>query len=121
MYKDPRKQAFENKAKEALFLKRLDDLRAKNEQFPWTAGGEEPQFDIPREQSKLFADRAVEGPDISDAQLEHRALLDLTSLSFNFKMFYKRLHYEIQRAARYKRDLSLCLIAIDELGRPFKA
>jgi diguanylate cyclase (GGDEF)-like protein len=66
------------------------------------------------EESKLHADRAVEG-NISDAELEHRALIDLTSLSFSFKLFYKRFHYEIQRASRYKRPLSMCLVAVDEL------
>jgi diguanylate cyclase (GGDEF)-like protein len=114
MYEDPRKQVFENKAKEALFLKRLAELRAHNAQFPWTLG-EAPQFEISREESKLFAERAVEGPDVTDAQVEYQALVDLTSLSFNFKIFYRRLHYEIQRARRYRRDLSMCLVAIDNL------
>jgi len=114
MYKDPRKQLFEDKAKEALFLKRLAELRAENAQFPWTMS-EAPQFEISREDSKLFADRAAEGPDVSDAEVEYRALMDLTSLSFNFKNFYKRLNYEIQRASRYKRPLALCLVSIDAL------
>lgn len=114
MFKDPRKQEFEDKAKEAVFMQRLADLQAKNEIFPWS-GVEQPQFEIPKEESKLFADRAVEGNELSDAEVEYRALLDLTSIPFNFKTFYKRLHYEIQRASRYKRDLALCLVAIDGL------
>jgi diguanylate cyclase (GGDEF)-like protein len=114
MYKDPRKEQFENKAKEALFHQRLAELRSQNEQFPWSCG-ELPDFDIPRDESKLLADREVEGPGVTDAELERRALIDLTSLSSNFKSFYKRLHYEIQRARRYKRQLSICLVGIDEL------
>lgn len=114
MPKDARNERSEQKAQEALFHQRLAELRTKNAQFPWT-GGEMPALEIPREESKLFADREVEGPDISDAELERRAMLDLTSISFNFKLFYKRLHYEIKRARRYQRPLSVCLVAIDRL------
>lgn len=114
MHKDPRKEMFENKAKEALFRQRLAELQARNSEFPWTMA-ESPQFDILKEESKLFADRDAEESDMTDAELETRALLDLTSLPVNFKNFYKRLNYEILRANRYKRDLSLCLVAIDGL------
>jgi diguanylate cyclase (GGDEF)-like protein len=117
MYNDPKKNQFENKAKEALFHQRLADLRSKNAQFPWSAQGEAPVFDIPREESKLLANRDVEGPGVSDAELERRALLDLTSLSSSFNLFYKRLNYEILRARRYKRPLSIILIGIDDLER----
>jgi diguanylate cyclase (GGDEF)-like protein len=116
MYNDPRKDQFQNKAKEALFHQRLAELRSKNAQFPWS-GGELPEFDIPREESKLLANREVEGPGVTDAELERRALLDLTSLSSSFNSFYKRLNYEIQRARRYKRPLSICLVGIDDLER----
>jgi diguanylate cyclase (GGDEF)-like protein len=114
MQKDPRKQMFEDKAKEALFQQRLAELQARHATFPW-ATGETAKFDISPEESKLFADRAAEDSDLTDAELETRALLDLTSLPVNFKNFYKRLNYEILRAGRYKRDLSLILVAIDGL------
>jgi diguanylate cyclase (GGDEF)-like protein len=112
---DPKKKQFEEKAKEALFHKRLSDLRTQNAQFPWTVMGELPQLEIPAAESKLFADREVEGPEISDADLARKAMLDLTSLSSSFGSFYKRLHYEIKRARRYRRDLSVVLVAIDNL------
>ncbi|MBS2002192.1 MAG: diguanylate cyclase [Candidatus Obscuribacterales bacterium] len=117
MYNDPKKNQFQNKAKEALFHQRLADLRSQNAQFPWSTPGELPQFDIPKEESKLLANREVEGPGVSDAELERRALLDLTSLSSSFNQFYKRLNYEIQRARRYKRPLSIILVGIDDLEK----
>ena len=100
-------------SREALFQKRLADLRAQNDQFPWSLS-EVPTFDIPREQSALFADRSIEDPSLSDDEVERRALLDLTS--YNFWTFYKRLNYEYRRAARYKRDMSLLLVAVDGLN-----
>ena len=96
--------------KEDLFQRRIAALRIQNEQFPWTSG-DSPQYEIPREDSKLFSERDSEGRDISDAELERRALLDLTSQ--NFKTFYKRLNYELRRARRYVRPVSLCLVGID--------
>ena len=117
MYNDPKKNQFQNKAKEALFHQRLADLRSKNAQFPWSTGGDLPEFEIPKEESKLLANREVEGPGVSDAEIERRALLDLTSLSSSFNQFYKRLNYEIQRARRYKRPLSIILVGIDDLER----
>ncbi len=96
--------------KEHLFQKRISDLRVQNEQFPWTTG-DSPQYEIPREDAKLHAERDSEGKDISDAELERRALLDLTSQ--NFKTFYKRLNYELRRARRYGRPFALCLVGID--------
>jgi len=113
---DPKKKQFEEKAKEALFHKRLAELRTQNAQFPWTTG-DLPELEIPAAESKLFADREVEGPGITDAELARKAMLDLTSLSSSFGAFYKRLHYEIKRARRYKRELSVCLVAIDDLER----
>ena len=61
---------------ELLFQKRLAELRARNNQFPWNMK-EQPDFEIPAEQSKLFADRYIEDPSLSDEEVERRALLDL--------------------------------------------
>jgi len=99
--------------REALFQKRLAERRAEHNQFPWNTGGETPVFDIPRSESKLFADRSIEDASLSDEEVERRALLDLTS--YNFWTFYKRLNYEVKRARRYKRDLTLLLVAVDGL------
>lgn len=100
-------------SREALFHKRLAEKRAYQEQFPWNIS-EVPEFDIPKEQSKLFANRSIEDPSITDDELERRALLDLTS--YNFWSFYKRLNYEHRRASRYKRELSILLVCIDQLN-----
>lgn len=99
-------------SREALFHKRLAEKRAENEQFPWSIS-EVPEFEIPKDQSKLFADKSIEDPNLSDDEIERRALLDLTS--YNFWSFYKRLNYECRRATRYNRELSILLVCVDQL------
>ncbi len=99
--------------KEILFQRRLEDLRSKKQRFAWESG-ELAQFEIPKDESKLFADREVEDPNLTEDELELRALLDLTSRTYDFKTFYKRLNYELRRARRYKRPLSLVLVAVDQ-------
>jgi diguanylate cyclase (GGDEF)-like protein len=47
-------------------------------------------------------------------RLSAEPLLDLNS--FNFWSFYKRLNYEVRRASRYKRPLSLLFVTIDKLA-----
>lgn len=110
---EKRKRLTEREEQELLFQKRLAELRARNNQFPWNMK-EQPDFEIPAEQSKLFADRYIEDPSLSDEEVERRALLDLNS--FNFWSFYKRLNYEVRRASRYKRPLSLLFVTIDKLA-----
>ena len=111
---DNRSKRFdENLEREQLFQKRLAELRAKNNQFPWNLS-ETPDFDIPKAQSKLFAERSIEDPELSDEEVERRALLDLNS--FNFWSFYKRLNYEVRRANRYKRPLSVLFVTVDKLA-----
>ncbi len=107
---NPKDSSRERIKREALFQKRLAELRAENNQFPWMLEAT-PEFEIPKEESKLFVDRYIEDPTLSDEEVERRALLDLTS--YNFWSFYKRLNYEHRRARRYERDLSLLLVAID--------
>jgi len=112
---DKRNKRFDEKdERELLFQKRLAELRARNNQFPWNLS-ESPDFDIPKAQSKLFAERSIEDPSLSDEEVERRALLDLNS--FNFWTFYKRLNYEVRRATRYKRPLSLLFVTVDNLAR----
>lgn len=102
--------------KEILFQRRLAELRMRKQSFAWSAG-ELPQFELPREETKLHADREVEGRDLSDDEIELRALMELTSRTCDFKTFYKRLNYELRRAKRYKRDLAIILVAIDQHGK----
>lgn len=104
---------FEKKStRELLFHRRLAERQLKHDQFPWNMP-DAPQFEIPKEQTKLFADRFIEDPSLSDEEVERRALLDLTS--FNFWTFFKRLNYEFRRAQRYNRALSVLLVSIDGL------
>ncbi len=99
--------------KEALFQRRLAELRGRHDILPWQSD-DSPSLEIPIEESKLFADREAEEPELSDEEIERRALLDIVSKTFNFKIFFKRLNYELRRAKRYKRNLSLILVGIDE-------
>jgi diguanylate cyclase (GGDEF)-like protein len=99
--------------KEWLFQRRVAELRSRHDLLPWQ-GTDLPQLDIPSDESALYADRETEGPEITDAELENRALLDLASQTFNFKSFFKRLNYELKRARRYKRELSILLVGIDD-------
>lgn len=110
MHDDPRQRS----QKEVLFQRRLAELRSKNAQFPWTLGETKAEFDIPREESKLLSEKELDRQ-LTDSEVERRALLELASLSFNFLTFYKRLHYELRRAKRYTRPLSLLLVAVDRL------
>jgi len=106
--------AKEGSKKEVLFQRRLAELRSKNEQFPWTLGETKAEFEIPKEESKLLSEKELDR-DLSESEVERRALLELASLSFNFRTFYKRLHYELRRAKRYTRPLSILLVAVDRL------
>lgn len=104
----------DKKAKEAEFYKRVAELRSKNNQFPWTTG-EIPVFDLPKEQTKLYGDAEAEEAELTFKELEHRALMDLVAPTYNFRTFYKRLHYELKRAYRYDRSMSLLIVAVDGL------
>lgn len=56
---------------------------------------------------------------ISEEKLEHYekvSMRDETTGVFNHKAFMRKLEYEVRRAKRYKRPVSLLLMEIDELG-----
>jgi diguanylate cyclase (GGDEF)-like protein len=102
-------------SKESLFLKRIAELQSRHNLLPWQAG-EFAHLTIPANQSCLAAERAAEDEEISNEELEKRVLLDLVSQTYNFRTFFKRLNYELRRAQRYERTLSLCLVGIDKLA-----
>jgi diguanylate cyclase (GGDEF)-like protein len=99
--------------KEILFERRLADRQSKQQRMAWQTG-EVPIFEIPKTESKLLADKEVEDPNLSEDELELRALTDLTTRTADFKSFYKRLNYELRRARRYKREVSLILVGVDQ-------
>lgn len=99
--------------KEIIFQRRLADLRSKKQRLAWQTG-EIPVFEIPKTESKLLADREAEDPNLSEDELALRALVDLTARTCDFKSFYKRLNYELRRARRYKREVSLILVGVDQ-------
>ncbi|HEY9787759.1 MAG TPA: diguanylate cyclase [Candidatus Obscuribacterales bacterium] len=107
------------KTQEAEFYRRVAELRSRNNQFPWTSG-EIPVFELPAEQTKLYADVEADEAELTMAELEKRALMDLIAPTYNFRTFYKRLHYELKRANRYDRQLSLLIVAVDGLDEVFK-
>jgi len=110
----------DSKAKEAEFYRRIAELRSKSNQFPWSTG-EIPVFEIPKDQTKLYADSEAEDAEITDEQLERRVLMDLVAPTYNFRTFYKRLNYELKRANRYDRSLSLLIVAVDGLDDILKS
>lgn len=109
-------QSDKKKTQEQEFFKRVAEVRSQSKEFPWTTP-EIPQFELPAEQTKLWAEIELEDPNLSDEEAEQRALYDLISRTYNFRVFYKRLAYELRRANRYDRALSLLLIAVDGLDR----
>jgi diguanylate cyclase (GGDEF)-like protein len=100
--------------REMLFQKRIAELGFQRAQLPWNMG-EKPVFDLPVEETKFYAERELEDANLSDEEIERRVLMELLSQTTNFKSFYKRLHYEVKRARRYKRLLSVVLVGVDRL------
>lgn len=61
-------------------------------------------------------DRAREK--ITDEQLDHYekvSLLDKSTGLFNFKTYMRKLEYELKRAKRYKRPVSILVMEVDEM------
>src|SRR6185437_15724655 len=102
--------------RELLFQKRIAELGFQRQRLPWNLA-ETPVFNLPEEETKYHAEMELEleADAATAAEVERRILFDLTSHTYNFKNFYKRLHYEWRRAKRYKRTLSVMLVGIDRL------
>lgn len=98
--------------REVLFQKRIAELGFQRQQLPWNMT-EKPVFELPVEETKMYSERELEDANLSQEEIERRVLMELLSQSTNFRTFYKRLHYELKRARRYKRLLSICLVGID--------
>jgi two-component system cell cycle response regulator len=109
---------FENKKeasdREVLFQKRIAELGFQRQQLPWNMG-DKPVFELPYEETRLASERELEDASLSDEEIERRVIMDLLSSTTNFRSFYKRLHYELKRARRYKRLLSVVLVGVDKL------
>ncbi len=96
----------EKKAKEAEFYRRIAELRSKNNQFP----GQQAKFlfsSCQRSRRSFMATARWKTVPSSADELERRVLMDLVAPTYNFRTFYKRLNYELKRANRYDRALSL--------------
>lgn len=109
---DPQKK--EEVDRELLFQKRIAELGFQRQQLPWNVS-DKPVFELPLEETKLYSEREFEADAMSEDELERRVLTDLASQTYNFRTFYKRLHYELRRARRYQRLLSVMLVGIDRL------
>jgi diguanylate cyclase (GGDEF)-like protein len=104
----------EESDREVLFQKRIAELGFQRAQLPWNMG-DKPVFELPFEETKFAAERELEDANLSDEEIERRVIMELLSQTTNFRSFYKRLHYELKRARRYKRLLSVILVGIDRL------
>jgi two-component system cell cycle response regulator len=100
--------------REMLFQKRIAELGFQRHQLPWNMG-EMPSFNLPFNETKYASELEFETDAQTHEESERRVLMDLISNTYNFRTFYKRLHYELCRARRYKRTLSLMLVGIDRL------
>lgn len=100
--------------RELRFQRRIAELGFMRGQMPWDAP--ETPFTLPFEQTKYASELELETDENRTyEETERRVLMDLISQTYNFRTFYKRLHYELKRAQRYQRPLSLLLLGIDRL------
>jgi diguanylate cyclase (GGDEF)-like protein len=109
---DNRKSA--DQQRELLFQQRIAELGFQRQKLPWSTG-ETPVFNLPPEETRLYSDLQLETEAVTQEESERRVLMDLVSHAYNFRTFYKLLHYEVRRARRYERQLSLLLVGIDRL------
>jgi diguanylate cyclase (GGDEF)-like protein len=101
--------------RELLFQKRIAELGFQRHQLPWNMGAA-PAFNLPYEETAFASEVEMETDALNQEDAERRVLTDLVSNAFNFRTFYKRLHYEVRRANRYQRPLSILLVGIDRLN-----
>lgn len=92
-------------AKETKFTKMVTETRFDRQKFKETKRREEIE-----RQRKQFSDEDLE-------EMERRSLIDpITNLN-NQRSFLRKLEYELRRAKRYKRPLSIMLISIDNMAQ----
>jgi diguanylate cyclase (GGDEF)-like protein len=91
-------------AKENKFTKMVNETRTDREKF---------KADKVRKTSEIEVNKQLSDEELSE--LEKSSMLDPLTGLLNFKAFFKKLDYELRRAKRYKRPLSLMLVQLDNL------
>jgi diguanylate cyclase (GGDEF)-like protein len=89
--------------RESMFTRMVDDLRINQEKFKESK--QQAQWD--KAKFALSEERLDE--------IERKALIDETTGLFNRRAFVRKFQYELNRAKRYKRPLSILMMQVDKL------
>jgi diguanylate cyclase (GGDEF)-like protein len=90
--------------KESMFTRMVFQNRWNRQRFKETR--QQQVFDKSR--GSFLTDEKIE-------EYEKASLLDKVTGLYNSRSFKKKLHYELKRAKRYKRPLSLLLLSVDRM------
>ena len=91
-------------ARDSKFTHMLVDMRVSRQKFKET-----------KQQAMLDKTREVLSDEKLD-EIEKMTLIDSLTELYNPRTFMKKLEYELRRAKRYKRPLSLLIMSVDKLG-----
>ncbi|CAM6000549.1 unnamed protein product [Sphagnum balticum] len=92
--------------RESMFTRKVFEIRISRQKFKDA-----------KQKANWDRTRQSELPEEKLAEYERRTLYDGLTGIFNPRTFIKKLEYELKRAKRYKRPLSLILISLDGLDR----
>ena len=100
----------ENKGRDNTFHRRVSEVRNKT----GFNINEAEALDLIQNPNKPnpFAVKVVKET-LSDDEVDRRAFFDNETVTFNFRYMLRTFRRELARARRYKRALSLCVVAID--------
>lgn len=91
--------------RETKFTKMVLETRFDRQKFKETK-----QKEMMDRQRKPMSDEELE-------ELERKSLKDLVTDLYNQRTFLRKLEYEMRRAKRYKRPLSLMILTIDDISQ----
>lgn len=92
-------------AKESKFTKKMLETRFDRQKFKETK-----QKEMIERQRKPYSEMDLE-------EMERMSLLDPVTELYNQRSFLRKLEYELRRAKRYKRPLSLMVLAVDNFAQ----
>lgn len=92
-------------AKESKFTKKMLETRFDRQKFKETK-----QKEMIERQRKPYSEMDLE-------EMERLSLLDPVTELYNQRSFLRKLEYELRRAKRYKRPLSLMVLAVDNFAQ----
>lgn len=91
-------------ARDSKFTDMLVEMRVSRQKFK--EGKQQEMLDKSRE---ALSDEKLD-------EIEKMTLIDSLTELYNPRTFMKKLEYELRRAKRYKRPLSLLIMSVDKLG-----